>query len=66
VKVADTIGSGDAFTAMLTHMLLRNSGIDEANEMANRMGAWIATQVGATPKLGDTSLNEVLSRIEVN
>ena len=30
VKVADTIGAGDAFTAALTHYLLRGAGFGHA------------------------------------
>ena len=54
VQVADTVGAGDAFTAGLVHEYLRGveSGrmnLDEMNEVANRVGAWIASEVGAMP-----------------
>jgi fructokinase len=49
VAVADTVGSGDAFTATLVHHYLRGSNLATANEAANRMGSWVASQRGATP-----------------
>jgi fructokinase len=49
VKVADTVGSGDAFTASLIHEYLRGRSIEEMNETANRVGAWVASQVGGMP-----------------
>ena len=49
VHVVDSVGAGDAFTAALAHHLLRRSSLRVANEAANRMGAWVASQAGATP-----------------
>jgi fructokinase len=49
VKVADTVGSGDAFTAALVNEYLQGSPLDQMNETANRVGAWVASQVGAMP-----------------
>lgn len=49
VKVADTIGAGDAFTAALVHGYLRSRSLQEINATANRVGAWVASQSGATP-----------------
>lgn len=47
--VADTIGAGDAFTAALAHGLLRGWRLDEINEFANKIGAFVASQTGAMP-----------------
>jgi fructokinase len=47
--VADLVGAGDGFTAALAHHLLLRSPLRRMNEAANRMGAWIASQRGATP-----------------
>jgi fructokinase len=57
VKIADTVGAGDAFTAALVHGYLRGTALAEINETANRVGAWVASQSGATPapKAGDIS-----------
>ncbi|MFZ0278027.1 MAG: carbohydrate kinase [Candidatus Sulfotelmatobacter sp.] len=49
VKVADTVGAGDAFTAALVHGYLRGISLAQINETANRVGAWVASQPGATP-----------------
>lgn len=54
VKIVDTIGAGDAFTAALTHYLLRGADLPTLNEAGNRWGAWVATQVGAMPPLPDS------------
>ena len=63
VKVADAVGAGDAFTACLAHHCLRGATLDEINDSANRLAAWVATQVGATPSTNGRPLNEVLARI---
>ena len=59
VKVADTVGAGDAFTAALVHGHLRRAPLAQINETANRVGAWVASQSGATPvpKDGDLMLS---------
>ena len=52
VHVADTVGSGDAYTAALVYHYLRGASVATMNEAANRLGSWVATQAGATP-VGD-------------
>ncbi len=59
VKVADTVGAGDAFTAALVHHALRGSSLAMMNAAANRMGAWVASQEGATPAAHPEVLAEV-------
>jgi fructokinase len=59
VKVADTVGAGDAFTAALIHHALRNAPLAAMNEAANRMGAWVASQDGAMPLADETVLETV-------
>lgn len=63
VQVADTVGSGDAFTAGLVHEYLHGASLDLMNEVANLVGAWVASEVGAmpTPKRGalEHSLAEI-------
>ncbi len=51
VTVADTIGAGDAFAAALAHYLLQSAPLEQISVAANRIGAWIATQTGATPSI---------------
>lgn len=63
VHVADTVGSGDAFTAGLVHEYLHGAPLDLMNEVANLVGAWVASEIGAmpTPKRGalEHSLAEI-------
>jgi fructokinase len=61
VKVADTIGAGDAFTACLAHHFLRGASLDQINESANRFASWVASQPGATPPPDEHQLRKVLS-----
>jgi fructokinase len=49
VTVADTVGAGDAFTAGLAHGLMQGLPLQEIAEIANRTGAWVASQSGAMP-----------------
>lgn len=49
VRVADTIGAGDAFTASVIHDYLRGRPLAEMAERASRRGAWVATMTGAMP-----------------
>ena len=49
IRVADTIGSGDAFTAGLVHEYLHGASLDLMNEVANLVGAWVASEIGAMP-----------------
>jgi fructokinase len=59
VQVADTVGSGDAFTAALCHHRLRDASLQRIGQAANRYGAWVASQAGATPPAPEEILREV-------
>jgi fructokinase len=48
VHVADSVGSGDAFTAAFVHRLLHGAGLRDACRFGNLLGAIVATQIGAT------------------
>jgi fructokinase len=63
VRVADTVGAGDAFTAALVHGYLRGTSLDEINVTANRVGAWVASQSGATPALKAGGLERTLAEV---
>jgi len=63
VKVADTVGAGDAFTAAMVHGYLRGTSLREINETANRVGAWVASRSGATPALKPGGLAQTLADI---
>ncbi len=64
VPVADTVGAGDAFTAALVHYYLLGASLVEMNESANRIGAWVASQVGATPMPKDGDLQLALETLK--
>jgi fructokinase len=49
VKVADTVGAGDAFSAGLLARLLEGAPAGEAARFANALGALVASRPGATP-----------------
>jgi fructokinase len=51
VKVVDTVGAGDSFTAAMVLGLLRKMDLDEINEIANEVARYVCTQPGATPVL---------------
>jgi fructokinase len=63
VKVADTVGAGDAFTAALVHGYLRKESLTQINETANRVGAWVASQSGATPAPKPGGMERTLDEI---
>ncbi len=58
-EVVDTVGAGDAFTAALVHHYLRGASLEAMNEAANRMGSWVASHAGATPKPDVTFIKSV-------
>jgi fructokinase len=64
VQVADTIGAGDAFTAAMTHYLLRGAPLATLNEAGNRWGAWMASRTGAIPALQEAVRAEIAAGIE--
>ena len=52
VKVVDTVGAGDAFTAALIQTRLSGWPLLRCAEFANRVGALVASRAGAMPVLG--------------
>ncbi|MBI5684483.1 MAG: carbohydrate kinase [Verrucomicrobia bacterium] len=51
VKVVDSVGAGDAFTAAMALGLLAGRPLDEINRHANEVAAYVCSQPGATPVL---------------
>jgi fructokinase len=49
VKVVDTVGAGDAFTAVFITGLLTGIPLREIHETATEISAFVCTQKGATP-----------------
>ena len=51
VKVADTVGAGDAFTGSFCAAILNGKPMAEAHKLAVEVSAYVCTQNGAMPKL---------------
>lgn len=66
VQVADTVGAGDAFTAALAHHYRLAQSLDVINDAANRVGSWVASQPGATPKATAEDMARVLGTQETS
>jgi fructokinase len=62
VQIKDTVGAGDAFTAALVHELLRGTSLAQMNDLANRLGAWVASCSGAMPTVPEPGLPPVLRK----
>ena len=60
VTIADTVGAGDAFSAALVHHLLRGASLERISAAANRLGSWVASQVGATPAVDAEVVAEIV------
>ena len=54
VKVADTVGAGDSFTAAFTSALLKGYSVAEAHRLAVDTSAYVCTQQGDMPELPKT------------
>ena len=57
IELADSIGSGDAFSAGFVHKLLRGTSIDQAARFGNVLGALVATKEGATSPVTSDEIN---------
>jgi fructokinase len=66
VDVVDTIGSGDAFAAALAHFYMRRAPLKIISEASNRMGSWVATQVGATPEANGETMERIFRGVQLN
>ncbi|NOR25940.1 MAG: carbohydrate kinase [Desulforhopalus sp.] len=52
--VEDTIGAGDSFTAAATIGYLRGMALDDINEQANRIAAYVCSQRGGMPHVPES------------
>lgn len=64
MRVKDTIGAGDAFTAALVHEYLRGASLAKMNDAANRMGSWVAAQAGGTPVFAKDEVRKRLAQLK--
>ncbi len=62
--VVDTIGAGDAFTAAMTHYMVRGAELATLSEAGNRWGSWVASQAGAMPELDEKTRMRIEAAIE--
>lgn len=53
VKVVDTVGAGDSFTATFVAAIIKGLPIREAHKLAVEVSAYVCTQNGAMPVLPD-------------
>lgn len=59
IELADSIGSGDAFSAGFVYKLLRATSIEQAALFGNTLGALVATKEGATSPVTLDEINEL-------
>lgn len=60
IKVLDTVGAGDAFTAAVVVGLLKGMDIEVINDFANRVGAYVCTQEGGMCPYKDNKLSSFI------
>lgn len=60
IVVADTVGAGDAFTAVVSIGLLQHWDLDRINRAAGRLAAFVCAHKGAMPPVPRTILDELL------
>lgn len=63
VKVVDTVGAGDAFTAALVYQYVRGEPLRQMGNLANRVGAWVASEEGAMPIPRGADIYAAIARI---
>lgn len=63
IDVVDTVGSGDSFLAGLLSELLINSDPQEAINFACALGAIVAKNEGANPKISSKEINTLINPI---
>ncbi|MCD6118203.1 carbohydrate kinase [bacterium] len=61
IKVADTVGAGDAFTAALVVGLLKDYAIEIIHQNATNLSAFVCTHKGATPKLPKALISKLIT-----
>jgi fructokinase len=66
VRVRDTIGAGDAFTAAAIHCILRGIDLDKTLAFANKWASWVASKAGAMPAITDEQRLEMLSGVALS
>ena len=62
IKIADTVGAGDSFTAALVMGLLVKMDLDETHSFATDVACFVCSQKGATPLLPPALKNKIIQR----
>jgi fructokinase len=62
VTIADTVGSGDSFLATLIDCLLNKKNPQKAIDNACVVGALVAQNHGANPKISTKQINNLITR----
>jgi fructokinase len=57
--IADTVGAGDSFTAVMVMGLLLGLSLDKINQLAGKVAAFVCSQSGATPELPVELISEI-------
>jgi fructokinase len=60
VKLVDSLGAGDAFTAGFIHSILNKKTLRESGEFGNVLGAIVCTQEGATMPILQNDIDEFM------
>ena len=62
VRVVDTVGAGDSFTAALVLGLLHEMDLGEINKIANEVASYVCSQAGATPPMPEEFAGRFLEK----
>ncbi|KAA3640128.1 MAG: carbohydrate kinase [Bacteroidetes bacterium] len=65
IKVLDTVGCGDAFLAGYVSKMMEGATVETCLEFASGMGAYLATQRGATPFLKEENIYQFIHNARV-
>lgn len=61
INVVDTVGAGDSFLAGLLSKLLTDANPQEAIDFACALGAIVAKNEGANPKISNREINDFMN-----
>jgi fructokinase len=61
VKVQDTVGAGDAFSAAAVHCYLAGASLEEMSASANQWASWVASQSGGMPSLNENLRKQMMA-----
>jgi fructokinase len=59
IKIADTVGAGDNFTAGFTHKRLQGKSFHECCDFANLLGALAASKSGGMPEISEEEIRGI-------